>query len=160
MDCKMCGTYCPESGKDKEEPGCPAWTSKEKRVVTGEWDCCECLCRVCARNTANDSWNHEIEYEGKDCDACDRCRIGKSLIVDVDTDCPKNAYLPDKSVELGECHSDTRSLIDFAKFVAQEVCNEDFSDYAKSFAEIAKRRLYRLGFVEVEDFHWEVKDEY
>ena len=67
------------------------------RVLRSEEDCAECLCRVCAHNVANDSYNPELEYGCKDCIASECCRIGETEIIDLDTDCPKESYLPDVS---------------------------------------------------------------
>lgn len=54
-------------------------------------DCAECLCRVCARNSSNDSWNNKLEYGYKGC-VCD-CEIGSFVIVTKD-DC--SDFLPDE----------------------------------------------------------------
>ena len=67
------------------------------RIVRSSADCADCLCRVCARNTYNDSENigflRCIEY--KDCIPCENCEFGETRIVDVEKDCPRWAFLPD-----------------------------------------------------------------
>ncbi len=45
-------------------------------------------------------------------------------------------------------------LYEFAKFVAKEVCREDFEDGAGAFAEIVCRKLNKLGIVEKTDDLW------
>lgn len=52
------------------------------REVKSDLDCADCLCRVCARNTVNDSVNPTVAYKEcgcdvKDCDetACHRAGV-------------------------------------------------------------------------------------
>lgn len=45
-------------------------------------------------------------------------------------------------------------LIDFADWVASEVCQEDFEDNAGVFAEVACRKLHKLGIVKADDENW------
>ena len=59
------------------------------RIAMDDTDCADCLCRVCARNGDNDSYNHQIDHATCHCD----CEIGKSEIVETDEDCPR--FLPD-----------------------------------------------------------------
>lgn len=63
------------------------------RPLTSDKDCADCICRVCARNTANDSWNPKLAQpgdKGKSCN-CD-CNIGDEMF-ETDTEC--QFYLPD-----------------------------------------------------------------
>lgn len=62
---------------------------REHREVKSDLDCADCLCRVCARNTVNDSSNPAVTY--KEC-GCDECRVG-SIVVETTEDCPK--FAPD-----------------------------------------------------------------
>lgn len=59
------------------------------------------------------------------------------------------------------CHETySVDLEGFAEWVAKQVCREDF-DEDGTFAEMACRRLWRLGFVRMNGEHWEfeVSDE-
>ena len=49
-----------------------------------------------------------------------------------------------------------RELGDFAEWVAQEVCRDDFEDDSSTFAEICCRKLYALGFVEKVGDNWHI----
>lgn len=59
------------------------------RIVMEDADCADCLCRVCARNECNDSFNPLSIWAECTCD----CEIGRSRIIETDEDCPR--YLPD-----------------------------------------------------------------
>lgn len=68
------------------------------REVSSDTDCADCLCRVCARNTANDSSNPAVTY--KEC-GCDECRVG-SIVVETTEDCGK--FAPDcDSCDVKDC---------------------------------------------------------
>lgn len=53
------------------------------RIVMSDEDCADCLCRVCARNRDNDSYNRLCN--DKEC-GCE-CEIGKSYLVITPDDC-------------------------------------------------------------------------
>lgn len=61
------------------------------KVIKSDRDCADCLCRVCANNNCNDSFNSSLKYGYKMC-TCD-CNIGDEL-VEIDDDCPE--FLPDE----------------------------------------------------------------
>ena len=48
-----------------------------------------------------------------------------------------------------------RKLMEFAEFVAQEVMDNNFEDNAGAFAELACRRLWRLGIIERDGDYWQ-----
>jgi len=50
-------------------------------------------------------------------------------------------------------------LYRFAKWVAKEVCQDNFADNADAFAEIACRKLYYLGIIEKDGAWWGYKEE-
>ena len=50
-------------------------------------------------------------------------------------------------------------LYRFAKWVAKEVCKDDFADNADVFAEIACRKLNYLGIIEKDGAWWNCKEE-
>ena len=58
--------------------------NKEERLVTSDEDCADCLCRVCARNQNNDSYNHKTQEDGRTCEC--NCKIGDKLI-ETEDDC-------------------------------------------------------------------------
>lgn len=60
------------------------------RIFKSDTDCADCLCRVCARNSCNDSQNRLCGDKRCNCD----CTIGVSTVVETDTDCPD--FLPDE----------------------------------------------------------------
>lgn len=64
---------------------------KKERLVTSDEDCADCLCRVCARNRCNDSYNRKSEEDGRSCEC--NCKIGDKLI-ETEDDCPE--FLPDE----------------------------------------------------------------
>lgn len=66
-------------------------STKQERLVTSDEDCADCLCRVCARNSCNDSYNHISEEDGRGCEC--NCKIGDKLI-ETEDDCPD--FLPDE----------------------------------------------------------------
>lgn len=45
-------------------------------------------------------------------------------------------------------------LYRFAKWVASEVCQEDFEENAGVFAEVCCRKLHYLGIVKKDDENW------
>lgn len=51
------------------------------RTVKSPEDCTDCLCKVCAKNTVNDSYNPSAQY--KEC-GCDNCDIGNQVIETTD----------------------------------------------------------------------------
>ena len=59
------------------------------RIIMSSLDCADCLCRVCARNECNDSWNPLCNYATCTCD----CTIGYNKVVETKDDCPN--YLED-----------------------------------------------------------------
>lgn len=64
------------------------------RLVKDDTDCAGCLCRVCARNFANDCKNVNAPYA--DCAPCEHCYIGETFVVDVEEDCLGPGYLKDE----------------------------------------------------------------
>ena len=58
-----------------------------RRVFQSAEDCADCICRVCARNSCNDSKNHLCDYKICECD----CVIG-DLKVEIACD----MFLPDE----------------------------------------------------------------
>ena len=68
-------------------------SEKAERVVTSDADCADCLCRVCARNSCNDSYNHKLENGFANCEC--NCKIGDKLI-ETEDDCPN--FLPDENM--------------------------------------------------------------
>jgi len=65
--------------------------TKKKRLVESDEDCADCLCRVCARNNCNDSYNTQLKEGYANC-SCN-CKIGDKLI-ETEDDCPQ--FLPDE----------------------------------------------------------------
>ena len=47
-----------------------------------------------------------------------------------------------------------RQLKEFAHFVAKQVCRDDFEDESGAFAEIACRKLNKLGIIKKENDNW------
>ena len=47
-----------------------------------------------------------------------------------------------------------RILYMFADWVASEVCKEDFSDNAEFFAEVACRKLEKIGIIKSDNNKW------
>lgn len=68
---------------------------REKRIVEGPESCADCLCRVCARNVGCEGHNPELDGGYADCESCENCKVGETIIVDVPGDCPRLAFLPD-----------------------------------------------------------------
>lgn len=66
-------------------------SDKKERIVSSDEDCADCLCRVCARNCNNDSYNHKAEEDGRSCEC--HCKIGDKLI-ETEDDCSE--FLPDE----------------------------------------------------------------
>ena len=56
-----------------------------KRIVSSNMDCADCICRVCARNSANDFCIGDAELA---CEACNNCEIG-DLLMETDDMCDK-----------------------------------------------------------------------
>ena len=67
-------------------------TTKKDRLIESDEDCADCLCRVCARNNCNDSYNAQLENGYPNC-SCN-CEIGDKLI-ETEDDCPY--FLPDEN---------------------------------------------------------------
>lgn len=61
------------------------------KIITTDADCADCLCRVCASNSCNDSYNHKLEHGYKGCEC--NCNFGDE-IVETEDDC--SSYLPDE----------------------------------------------------------------
>lgn len=68
-------------------------SDKKERLVTSDEDCADCLCRLCARNSCNDSYNRKSEKDGQSCEC--NCKIGDKLI-ETEDDCPD--FLPDEDM--------------------------------------------------------------
>lgn len=66
-------------------------TQEKKRLVMSDEDCSDCLCRVCARNSSNDSRNNKLKNGIQVRCECN-CRFGDEL-VETGEDCPN--FLPD-----------------------------------------------------------------
>lgn len=80
------------------------------REVTSSEDCADCLCRVCARNSVNDSHNPAATY--KDC-GCDNCGIGNRL-VETAEDC--KGFTPDcDDCDRSQCEGETCQRIEEMK---------------------------------------------
>ena len=54
------------------------------RIIISDEDCADCLCRVCARNSCNDSYNSELKNGYANCEC--NCRIGDNII-ETEDDC-------------------------------------------------------------------------
>ena len=54
-------------------------------------------------------------------------------------------------------NDDVSDLSDFAEWVARQVCREDF-DEDGTFAEMACRKLRKLGIVRMNGEHWEYRE--
>lgn len=63
-------------------------------VVESDESCADCLCRVCARNVCNDSFNKKVE-NGRTC-TCIDCCIG-DWYPSISEDCTE--FLPDEDAE-------------------------------------------------------------
>lgn len=61
------------------------------RIIKSDEDCADCLCRVCARNSCNDSYNSKLRNGEANC-ACN-CDVFHEIIETVD-DC--SLFLPDE----------------------------------------------------------------
>lgn len=68
-------------------------SDKKERLLSSDEDCADCLCRVCARNSCNDSYNRKSEEDGRSCEC--NCKIGDKLI-ETEDDCPD--FLPDEDM--------------------------------------------------------------
>lgn len=66
-------------------------------TVESDESCADCLCRVCARNICNDSFNKKVE-NGKTC-TCANCCIG-DWYPSNSKDCDQ--FLPDEDENKGE----------------------------------------------------------
>ena len=83
---------------------------KKHREVLHDTDCADCLCRVCAKNEANDSWNPSAPY--KDC-GCNNCGIG-NLLVETTEDC--KGFAPDcDDCDRSQCKGQTCQRIEEMK---------------------------------------------
>lgn len=63
------------------------------RKVKSDADCADCLCRCCARNECNDSYNREVEKDGGYCTGCNGCN---EQVIETEEDCPRGEFLPDE----------------------------------------------------------------
>lgn len=78
--------------KEKNEPKKVEYQDEEKeRLVKSDEDCADCLCRLCARNSCNDSYNIQLEGGYANC-SCN-CNIGYKLI-EAEEYCPN--FIPDE----------------------------------------------------------------
>ena len=59
------------------------------RIVLCDEDCGDCLCRFCARNSYADNYN-------ADCEPCEHCYIGETLLIESELDCPD--FAPDEEI--------------------------------------------------------------
>ena len=66
-----------------------------RRIVKNNEDCADCLCRVCTNNAHSDCLNPKVPYGYATCIPCEFCRIGETLLVEIENDCPTESYLPD-----------------------------------------------------------------
>lgn len=64
------------------------------RRVRSDEDCADCLCRVCARNADNDSYNSKLKGDYKYC-SCSACSVFHE-IVETEEDCQE--FLPDEDM--------------------------------------------------------------
>lgn len=64
------------------------------RVVLYDEDCGDCLCRFCARNSYTDNYNLDVSYA--DCEPCEHCYIGETLLIESELDCPD--FAPDEEI--------------------------------------------------------------
>lgn len=67
------------------------FATKKDRLVESDEDCADYLCRVCARNSCNDSYNTRLEDGYANC-SCN-CKIG-DILIETEDDCPN--FLPDE----------------------------------------------------------------
>lgn len=51
-------------------------------------------------------------------------------------------------------NDDVSDLSDFTEWVAGMVCSDDFEEYASEFAELACRKLWRLGYIVKDGEDW------
>ena len=58
-------------------------------------DCADCLCRVCARNIYNDSYNINMNAFSARCCSCGSCNENQDVI-ETDKDCI--SFLPDQNI--------------------------------------------------------------
>ena len=56
--------------------------------------CADCLCRVCARNRYNDSYNSQAEKDNEYCEGCNSCH---GYQIETEKDCPRESFLPDEN---------------------------------------------------------------
>lgn len=56
-------------------------------------------------------------------------------------------------------NDDVSDLSDFAELVAGMVCSDDFEEYADEFAEMACRKLWRLGYIAKDGEDWKRREE-
>ena len=56
-------------------------------------------------------------------------------------------------------NDDVNDLSDFAEWVAGMVCSDDFEEYADEFAELACRKLWRLGYIVKDGEDWNRSEE-
>lgn len=78
------------------------------RDILSDEDCADCLCRVCARNACNDSWNPKLEEPGDMGKSCEcNCHIGDlNAVYETENDCPN--FLPDVEDETDDAAAETK----------------------------------------------------
>lgn len=64
-------------------------------ATSKELTCADCLCRICARNADNDSYNHKINRTSTLC-SCSSCAGTFCDVVEVEEDCTE--FLPDENI--------------------------------------------------------------
>lgn len=77
------------------------------RTVKSPEDCADCLCKICAKNTVNDSYNPSAPY--KEC-GCDNCDFGNQVIETTD-DCKGFALGCDDCLET-DCNRQSCKMIE------------------------------------------------
>ena len=60
--------------------------------------------------------------------------------------------------QLAEWLNELKALREFTQFVAKEVVDDNFNEDADSFAEVICRKLTKLGYVELKDDTYYVKE--
>ena len=61
-------------------------------------------------------------------------------------------------LQLAEWLKELKELRKFTKFVTNEVVEDTFKEYADSFAELACRKLIKLGYVELDENVYKKKE--
>lgn len=65
------------------------------REAIRDEDCVDCLCRVCARNRYIEAYNKIVE---QDRDWCEGCNLCNREVIETQSDCPRESFLPDESI--------------------------------------------------------------